>query len=268
VARARNLKPGFFHDADLVELPVETRLLFTGLWTIADREGRLEDKPKQIKMEIYPADSFDVNAMLQQLHDSKHILRYEAEGKRYIQVVKFSQHQNPHKDERASTIPAPILHGANPADSLNPITDSLNPIKNPSRTRSAKSENEPDPVFDEAYEAYPRRPGMNRQDARKAWNARLADKTEAQAMLAGTRRYAAYCAAVGQQPQFIKLPATFFGPSKHFESEWTIPPPTGVPRNSRDEERRQTLEGLTGRGQKHDPPTRERDITAEAERIT
>lgn len=137
MARARNIKPGFFRDAALVELPVETRLLFPGLWTIADREGRLEDKPKQIKMEIYPADSFDVESMLCQLSDAGLILRYEAQGKRYIQIKNFSKHQNPHKDERASTIPAPCEHGAstvqqsgehdgNPADSLNLIPDSLN----------------------------------------------------------------------------------------------------------------------------------------------
>ena len=55
MARARNIKPAFFKNETLVELPVETRLLFIGLWTLADREGRLEDRPKRIKMEIYPA---------------------------------------------------------------------------------------------------------------------------------------------------------------------------------------------------------------------
>lgn len=134
MARARNIKPGFFRDAALVELPVETRLLFPGLWTIADREGRLEDKPKQIKMEIYPADSFDVETMLCQLSDAGLILRYEAQGKRYIQIKNFGKHQNPHRDEKASTIPAPCEHGAstvqalgehdgNRADSLNLIPE-------------------------------------------------------------------------------------------------------------------------------------------------
>lgn len=112
MARARNLKPGFFHNADLVELPVETRLLFAGLWLLADREGRLEDRPKQIKMEIYPADAFDVDAMLSQLQDSGFIERYEVNGNRYIQVLKFNKHQNPHRAEKASTIPAPCKHSA------------------------------------------------------------------------------------------------------------------------------------------------------------
>lgn len=141
MSRARNIKPGFYRDAALVELPIETRLLFPGLWMLADRAGRLEDKPKQIKMEIYPADNFDVNSLLQQLNDAGLVIRYEANGIKYIQIKNFDKHQNPHRDEKASTIPAPTEHCANTvqapckhdgnrADSL--IPDSLIPDSNTS----------------------------------------------------------------------------------------------------------------------------------------
>jgi hypothetical protein len=105
MARARNIKPGFFRNADLVELSFEDRLLFIGLWTLADRDGRLEDRPKQIKMELFPADSVDCNAMLDSLAATGMVARYEVDGKRYLQVVNFGKHQNPHRDEKASTIP-------------------------------------------------------------------------------------------------------------------------------------------------------------------
>jgi hypothetical protein len=108
MARARNIKPGFFRNADLAEMPVEARLLFIGLWTIADREGRLEDRPKQIKMEIFPADSFDCNLLLDSLASAGMVDRYEAGGKKYLSVVNFTKHQNPHRDEKASTIPPPV----------------------------------------------------------------------------------------------------------------------------------------------------------------
>ncbi len=116
MARARNIKPGFFRNADLVELPVEARLLFVGLWTLADRDGRLEDRPKQIKMEIFPADSFDVGELLSELAGTDMLERYEVGGKKYIQIVNFTKHQNPHRDEKASTIPAPgsIAHIQHP----------------------------------------------------------------------------------------------------------------------------------------------------------
>lgn len=107
MARARNIKPGFFRDADLVELPFEARLLFIGLWTVADREGRLEDKPKQIKLDIFPADNVDCDALLGMLAGIGVIERYAVGGKRYIQVTSFSKHQHPHKTECESTIPAP-----------------------------------------------------------------------------------------------------------------------------------------------------------------
>ena len=105
LARSRNIKPGFFRNADLVELPFEARLLFIGLWTIADRDGRLEDRPKQIKMELFPADNMDCDSLLAQLASINMIERYEHDGQRLIQVVNFSKHQNPHKDERPSMLP-------------------------------------------------------------------------------------------------------------------------------------------------------------------
>lgn len=107
MARARNIKPGFFRNADLVELSMEARLLFIGLWTLADRMGRLEDRPKQIKMEIFPADNVDCDALLDDIAVTGMLARYQVDGKRYLQVVNFTKHQNPHRDEKASTIPEP-----------------------------------------------------------------------------------------------------------------------------------------------------------------
>ena len=104
MARARNIKPGFFRNADLVELSFEARLLFVGLWTLADRSGRLEDRPKQIKMEIFPADSVDCNALLDDIAATGMLTRYTVDGKRYLQVVNFIKHQNPHRDEKASKL--------------------------------------------------------------------------------------------------------------------------------------------------------------------
>ena len=112
MARSRNIKPGFFANELLVELPFEHRLLFIGLWTIADREGRLDDRPKQIKIKLFPADNLDVDVGLTALADLGFILRYEAGGLRFIQVQNWRKHQQPHFKEKASTIPAPGQSGA------------------------------------------------------------------------------------------------------------------------------------------------------------
>ncbi len=105
--RARNIKPGFWKNEDLVELPFEHRLLFIGLWMLADREGRLEDRPKRIKMELFPGDQVDVDAGLSCLAQMELLRRYEVDGRKYVQVENFVKHQMPHHKEVASKIPAP-----------------------------------------------------------------------------------------------------------------------------------------------------------------
>jgi hypothetical protein len=112
MARSRNIKPGFFTNDGLAELPALTRLLFIGLWTIADRAGRLEDRPKRIKAEVLPYDDCDIDAMLADLDRLGFIQRYEAAGACAIQIVTWDKHQNPHIKESESTIPAPCEHRA------------------------------------------------------------------------------------------------------------------------------------------------------------
>ena len=110
MARARNIKPGFFDNEILGELPPLTRLLFIGLWCLADKEGRLEDRHKRIKKELLGYDDVtaaDVDAMLQTLHEHDFIQRYRVNDKNYIQVTNFLKHQNPHCKEQESVIPAP-----------------------------------------------------------------------------------------------------------------------------------------------------------------
>src|SRR5690606_18884403 len=114
MARARNIKPSFFANDDLADIHPLGRLLFIGLWTLADREGRLEDRPRRIKAEVLPYDDCDVDGLLDDLQKHGFIQRYEVGGERFIQVVNFKKHQNPHVKESASSIPAPDEHHASP----------------------------------------------------------------------------------------------------------------------------------------------------------
>ena len=180
--RARNIKPGFFKNEELVELPFEYRLLFVGLWTIADRSGRLEDRPKRIKMEVFPADDVDIDRALDSLQDRGFVVRYVANGTPYIQVTNFERHQNPHKNEAPSSIPAPEQHGASTvqapeqhgathADSLIPC--SLIPEK--THMRSGERKNAPEQTrFEEFWAAYPRKKG-NKSKAEATWRKRGLD---------------------------------------------------------------------------------------------
>lgn len=143
MARARNIKPSIMENEELADLEPIARLLFIYLWMLADREGRLEDRPKRIAGRALPYDrAADVDALLQQLHDCGFIRRYSINECKYIQIVSFEKHQHPHCKEAPSTIPAPGEHGAStvqapeehgtsPADSLLLIPDSLNLIPDP-----------------------------------------------------------------------------------------------------------------------------------------
>jgi hypothetical protein len=106
MARARNIKPGFFTNDELAECQPLARILFAGLWTIADREGRLEDRPKKIKAELLPFDNCDMDELLTSLHEQGFITRYSIDNCDYIQITNFIKHQNPHPKEAKSGIPA------------------------------------------------------------------------------------------------------------------------------------------------------------------
>lgn len=108
MARSRNIKPGLFKNEVLGVADPLLTLLFEGLWLLADREGRLEDRPLRIKAEVFPyRDGIDMEAMLNWLQSYGFIRRYEAQGRKCIAVLEFVRHQNPHKNEPESSLPAP-----------------------------------------------------------------------------------------------------------------------------------------------------------------
>lgn len=114
MARIRDLKPDFFLDEDIARLTPMARLCFQGLWTLADREGRLEDRPLKIRACLFPYEPrLDVERLIKELAaDREHrpggfIVRYEVNGEQYIQIRNFSKHQKLHPREQPSRIPAP-----------------------------------------------------------------------------------------------------------------------------------------------------------------
>lgn len=140
MARSRNIKPGFFKNEELAECTPMARLLFAGLWTLADREGRVENRSRKIQAEIFPYESCDCTVLIEELRGHGFIMTYEVEGLSYIWIPSFLKHQNPHIKEAPSKLPpypgkngsSPVLSDASPekastspADSL--ISESLNP---------------------------------------------------------------------------------------------------------------------------------------------
>lgn len=154
MARARNIKPSFFTNDELGDVNPLARLLFIGMWTIADFKGCFEYKPKRLKVQLLPYDDCDIEELVTDLEKSGFISKYTVQGRQYIKALNFTKHQNPHKNERESGSEIPDIDqadqelsknnfnisnlpniennleqdGTDRADSLNLIPDSLNLI--------------------------------------------------------------------------------------------------------------------------------------------
>ena len=75
---------------------------------LRDREGRLEDRPRRIKVECLPYDECDADALLDELAAAGFIVRYRVEGAAaYIAIPAFLRHQNPHVREAPAVLPPP-----------------------------------------------------------------------------------------------------------------------------------------------------------------
>lgn len=103
--RTRDLKPAFFRDLELTQLPPITRILYQGMWCRADRRGRQDGIVALIKSDIFPLEKVDIEKHLKLLADGGFIVLYEVDGKRLIWIPTFEKHQHPHPKEPESTLP-------------------------------------------------------------------------------------------------------------------------------------------------------------------
>lgn len=105
--RIRSIKPEFWKSEKMASLSRDARLLFIGLWGLADDYGLFRAHPSLIKGEIFAYDDdADVAAWLRALVDAGVVMLYTHGGQRYGAVVNFQEHQK--IDRRAaSRIPRP-----------------------------------------------------------------------------------------------------------------------------------------------------------------
>lgn len=248
MARARNIKPGFFKNELLVELPALDRLLFMGLWCLADREGRVEDRPKRIKMELFPCDDYSVEEGLARLEAAGFLHRYTVGDVSVISIDNFLKHQSPHGTEKDSELPdvngdftvherskngcvtgkkhsvngAPTLNNVKPPLDNALIPDSLIPDSLIQEEKPLVPSGDDTSAYSAEFESfwaeYPKREGGNsKKGAFKAWNARLRNGVKAEELILSAKRYAAQMTAKGSVgTSFVKQAATFLGPDDHW----------------------------------------------------
>ena len=113
--RIRSIKPQFFRDSKILDLTHVARLLFIGLWCCADREGRMEFDPRELRHQVLPDESqATVDASFVELKASGLIVLYEVKRRKYLSIPGFLKHQIPHHREQPSTSPGLALGRAIP----------------------------------------------------------------------------------------------------------------------------------------------------------
>jgi hypothetical protein len=96
--RIRTFKPELLRHEKLQDLEAEhaelrPMLVFAGLWTQADKEGRFEYSPRTLKLDILPFVPFDMAETLALLEREGFVVRYRADGKEYGLIPSFKKHQ-------------------------------------------------------------------------------------------------------------------------------------------------------------------------------
>lgn len=93
MARIRTIKPDFYTDETLGECSPTTRLLFIGMWSHADDHGNLDRSSKQLRAQVFPYDSLECEPLIQELLSKELVIEYQYEGKKYLHVPGFTEHQ-------------------------------------------------------------------------------------------------------------------------------------------------------------------------------
>lgn len=240
MARARNIKPAFFLNTDLAENSPLGRIAFIGMWTIADYKGCLEYNPKKIKAQLLPYDDCDMESLAINLDKSGFISFYSVQGKRYIKILNFEKHQNPHKNEKESGSEIPDItekdneiidlsefrknheqDGTTRADSLIPLTDSLNIDSLIPESSFPITESNSKPLSDKSddflkfYASYPKKVG--KEAAIKAWKKHNPPIDEVLKTLQWQKESQQWKKNKGQ---FVPNPATYIN-----EGRWHDEPP-------------------------------------------
>jgi hypothetical protein len=106
MARIRCIKPEFFFSESLKQCSRDARLFFIGLWTLADREGRLQWSAGKVKAQVFPYDDdIKIHELAEELVRVGCLTIYEVDAKAYAWIPEFKKHQRPHVREAESSVP-------------------------------------------------------------------------------------------------------------------------------------------------------------------
>ena len=109
MAKARMISSTTWCDEKFITLDDITRLVWFGIITTCDDQGRLQDNPLLIKAQLFPADDKSpelIKTSIDQLVSCGMVTRYTKEGKALLQINNWWEYQTP-AWAAASIYPAP-----------------------------------------------------------------------------------------------------------------------------------------------------------------
>ncbi len=112
MARIRSIKPTFWRDQKIGKMKRDIRLMYIGLWNLADDEGVINADASLIKSELFPYDDdLRVNTVqdwIDHLIEARRIVPFEFNGEGYYIIRTFKDHQNINRPQ-GSKIPKEII---------------------------------------------------------------------------------------------------------------------------------------------------------------
>ena len=107
----RMIEPDIWRNEKIGNLPDTGRLLFIGIFSSADDDGRLKASPKFLKATVFPYDNDKTDEQIRKLMDlcaSLGLIRvYSKNGQEYLDIPGWEEHQKIRKDRyNASKLPS------------------------------------------------------------------------------------------------------------------------------------------------------------------
>ncbi len=97
MGKIRTVKPDLFRHEKLFEAEQQSgfplRLIFIGLFTVVDAEGRFRWRPRQLKLDILPYDEINFESSLIALVECGFIKKYVYQKEWYGCIPTWRKHQ-------------------------------------------------------------------------------------------------------------------------------------------------------------------------------
>lgn len=106
--RRRTVQPNIWQDTEFGLLSPLAQLIFVGLITQADDEGRLNGHPAIISSMLFPYRTVNLDDVMDAMSEierrMRNIIFYQVEGQMYIQFINWLKHQTLREDRCTKSI--------------------------------------------------------------------------------------------------------------------------------------------------------------------